>query len=49
MDQTELARGFHGHDCPGLAIGIRVAQAALQAVGPHSAQNEVVAIVESDM
>ena len=40
---------FHGHMCPGLAMGIRAAEVALQAIGPHSADEEVVAIVETDM
>ena len=49
MDPLEKARHFHGHWCPGLAIGIRAAQVALREIGPHSAASEVVAIVESDM
>jgi formylmethanofuran dehydrogenase subunit E len=40
---------FHGHFCPGLAIGIRAAELALREIGPHSADEEVVAIVETDM
>ncbi len=40
---------FHGHSCPGLAIGIRAAEIALREIGPHSADEEVVAIVETDM
>jgi formylmethanofuran dehydrogenase subunit E len=44
----EGTRRFHGHSCPGLAIGIRVAEIALREIGPHSADEEVVAIVESD-
>lgn len=40
---------FHGHMCPGLAIGIRVAELALREIGPHSSDEEVVAIVETDM
>ena len=38
---------FHGHSCPGLAIGIRVAEVALGEVGPSS-DEEVVAVVEND-
>ena len=41
-------RRFHGHFCPGLAIGIRVAEVALREIGPHSSDEEVVAIVEAD-
>jgi len=40
---------FHGHMCPGLAIGIRMAEIALREIGPHSTDEEVVAIVETDM
>jgi len=50
MDPTiESVRKFHGHMCPGLAIGIRAAQIALREIGPHSTDEEVVAIVETDM
>ena len=40
---------FHGHLCPGLAIGIRAAEMALKEIGPQAADEEVVAIVETDM
>ncbi len=40
---------FHGHMCPGLAMGIRAAEVALAEIGPHSGDEEVVAIVETDM
>lgn len=40
---------FHGHMCPGLAIGIRAAEIALREIGQHSADEEIVAIVETDM
>ncbi len=50
MDPTiESVRKFHGHMCPGLAIGIRAAHIALREIGPHSTDEEVVAIVETDM
>lgn len=45
----EGARRFHGHWCPGLAMGIRVAEVALREIGPHAEDEEVVAIVETDM
>jgi formylmethanofuran dehydrogenase subunit E len=45
----EGTKEFHGHTCLGLAIGIRAAEVALREVGPHSADEEVVAIVETDM
>lgn len=41
--------GFHGHMCPGLAVGIRTAPAALREIGPHAADEEVVCAVETDM
>jgi formylmethanofuran dehydrogenase subunit E len=40
---------FHGHMCPGLAMGIRAAEVALDQIGSHSSDEEVVAIVETDM
>jgi formylmethanofuran dehydrogenase subunit E len=39
---------FHGHSCPGLAIGIRVAEMVMDRFG-RSADEEIVAIVETDM
>lgn len=44
----EIVR-FHGHMCPGLAMGVRAAEVALDRIGPHSSDEEVVAIVETDM
>ncbi|MEO6458534.1 MAG: FmdE family protein [Chloroflexia bacterium] len=50
MDETvRKAKDFHGHLCAGLTIGIRAAQIALREIGPHSADEEVVAIVETGM
>ncbi len=46
---VQQARNFHGHMCPGLAIGIRAAEVALREIGPHAQDEEVVAIVETDM
>ena len=40
---------FHGHSCPGLAIGYRMANAALSRLAQSKAEDEeVVAIVEND-
>jgi hypothetical protein len=39
---------FHGHWCPGLAIGIRAAEWALQEMG-RATDEEIVAVVETDM
>ncbi len=48
QDFQEAAR-FHGHVCPGLAIGYRATRAAQERLGLSRAEDEeVVAIVESD-
>ena len=54
MDKTQISPelirktiDFHGHSCPGLAIGIRAAEVALREVG-RSSDEEVVAVVEND-
>ncbi len=40
---------FHGHECPGLAIGYRMSLAAMAALGAAPAgDEELVAIVEND-
>lgn len=51
MNPEELAAvvQFHGHFCPGLAIGVRAAELALREIGSHASDEEVVAIVETDM
>ncbi|MBN2549192.1 MAG: TraR/DksA C4-type zinc finger protein [Anaerolineales bacterium] len=41
-------QAFHGHMCPGLAIGIRVAEKALQEMGERPGDEQVVAIVETN-
>lgn len=44
----EIVR-FHGHECPGLAIGYRLTLAAMDALGTgHAQDEELVAIVEND-
>ncbi len=40
---------FHGHMCPGLAMGIRAAEVALDELGAHSSDEEVVAIIENNL
>jgi formylmethanofuran dehydrogenase subunit E len=48
MDYRDILR-FHGHDCPGLAIGYRMALAAMTALGAIRADDEeIVAITEND-
>jgi formylmethanofuran dehydrogenase subunit E len=44
----EKTIAFHGHSCPGLAIGIRAAEWALQEMG-RAPDEEIVAVVETDM
>ncbi len=46
---ADQAAEFHGHMCPGLAIGVRAAELALNEIGPHSKDEEVVSVVETDM
>ena len=48
-DSIEEIVRFHGHMCAGLAMGIRAADIALREIGPHSFDEEVVALVETDM
>lgn len=48
MDYQEIVR-FHGHDCPGLAMGYRMAQAGMNALNAlRSEDEEVVAIIENN-
>ncbi len=48
-ERIRQAVDFHGHLCAGLMMGIRAARVALREIGPHAADEEVVAIVETDM
>ena len=48
-DVVDEIVAFHGHMCPGLAIGMRAAEVALKEIGPHARDEEVVAVVETDM
>ena len=47
-DLIQKTIDFHGHWCPGLAIGVRAAELALKEIGKAS-DEEIVAIVETDM
>ncbi len=40
---------FHGHMCPGLALGIQAAQIGLREFGPDDADEPLVTVVETDM
>jgi formylmethanofuran dehydrogenase subunit E len=44
----ERTISFHGHSCPGLAIGIRASELALQEFGRQE-EADLVAVVETDM
>jgi formylmethanofuran dehydrogenase subunit E len=48
MNKFKDVIGFHGHTCPGLALGYRVALCALNQLGDRSADEELVAIVENN-
>lgn len=48
QERIEGAVSFHGHWCPGLALGVRAAEWALAEVG-SSHDEEVVAVTETDM
>lgn len=51
IEQSVLERlvAFHGHQCPGLAMGVQAARLALREVGPDTSDEGVVAVVETDM
>ena len=46
--QIADAIAFHGHSCPGLAYGLRVAEYALREFG-RAGDEEIVAVTETDM
>lgn len=51
MEKTpwEEAVEFHGHACPGLAIGYKAAEAAMSVLGDtRDVDEEIVAVVEND-
>lgn len=48
-DTVQQVVAFHGHLCPGLAMGIQAARIALARIGPHAHDEEVVAVTETDM
>jgi len=48
MKSFEGVADFHGHVCPGLALGYRVSVRALKEFGERSADEELVAIVENN-
>ncbi len=48
METYEDVVDFHGHSCPGLALGYRVSQRALRELKGRSEDEEIVAVVEND-
>jgi formylmethanofuran dehydrogenase subunit E len=48
QERIEQTISFHGHWCPGLALGIRAAEWALEEMG-KATDEEIVAVVETDM
>jgi formylmethanofuran dehydrogenase subunit E len=48
MEYSDIIK-FHGHECPGLAMGYRMAKAGMEALKAiRSEDEEIVAIVEND-
>ena len=48
MEYSDIIN-FHGHECPGLAMGYRMAKAGMEALNAiRSEDEEIVAIVEND-
>lgn len=48
MEYVDIIK-FHGHSCPGLAIGYRLATSAMTALGAlRSDDEELVAVIEND-
>ena len=49
QEYWEKARAFHGHECPGLAIGVKVCEAVAEKMGVGPAfDEELVCITEND-
>ena len=48
QEQKAHAIRFHGHFCPGLAIGLRAADWALNTLG-HAGDEDIVGVTETDM
>lgn len=44
---VEVVR-FHGHECPGAGLGLRIAEIAVDRLGRHEPGNEIVAVSETD-
>jgi formylmethanofuran dehydrogenase subunit E len=44
---TDVVR-FHGHECPGAGLGLRIAELAVERLGRHEPGNEIIAVSETD-
>lgn len=45
----DKARAFHGHECPGLAIGVKACEAAMEKLGiTADPDEEIVCVTEND-
>ena len=44
---AEVVR-FHGHECPGAGLGLRIAEIAVDRLGRHEHGNEIVALSETE-
>ncbi len=47
-EEIRAAEEFHGHTCPGLAIGIRAVELALRELGPEK-KEDLLVVTETDM
>ncbi|ADH86270.1 FmdE family protein [Desulfurivibrio alkaliphilus] len=47
--QIERVVAFHGHECPGLWVGMRAAELCCRELGVHRDDDPLVAVVETDM
>lgn len=49
QEYWDKARAFHGHECPGLAIGVKACEAVVEKMGVCPAfDEELVCIIEND-
>ena len=48
QEQIESTKAFHGHWCPGLALGLRVAEVGLKEFGSAN-DEDIVCVTETDM
>ena len=51
LDEQQLQQAveFHGHMCPGLAMGLQIGQIAVKEVGRNTRENPVLAVVETNL